>query len=126
MTAEELSEADNGQPIIILNTGTLDDGTPYWAYVAIKPSRYREFMDASEKGKTLSLGNYGEIIQCGMEEKVPDNVKEEMKHLYGCDDNCMDKLTEDIRRARTEFLNQQQNKRIADVLAILKRKKEQD
>lgn len=122
LTSEELVEADKEPPIIVLNTGTLDDGTHYWAYMALKPSRYKEFMKASEKGKILRLGEYGDIIRCGLDEKVPHAVKAKMKRLYGCDDDCMAKLTEDIQKAQKEFMKKQQDKRIDDALVLLKNK----
>lgn len=122
MTAEELAKADNGIPMIILTTGSLEDNTPYWAYVEVKPSRYKEFMNSSESGKILALDDYGSVIKYGFEEEVPLHVKEEMARLHGCDEDYMKKLAEKIRKAQTEFLKEQENKRISGIVTMLKNK----
>ena len=41
---DELLAADANSSIIVLDRGKLKSGNPYWAYVAVKPSKYAEFM----------------------------------------------------------------------------------
>ena len=43
MTDEELAAADADSSVIELSQGTLGDGTPYWAYSEVKPSKYKKF-----------------------------------------------------------------------------------
>lgn len=123
MTDEELAEADKGPPVIVRYTGMLDDGTPYWAYIAVKPSKYKEFMAAVRGDAPLMLIDYGEVLECGFGDTIPEDVTAKMRRDYGFDENCMEKLKKEIREAQLEFLKDQEDRRIAGIVAMLKHKK---
>lgn len=122
LTETQLKEADKDSSIFVKNTGRLKDGTPYWAYVAVRPSKYAIFMQAVATKTPLMLEEYGEIVECGFDEEVPHEVQEDMKALYGYDEHFMDDLARDIRKERAIFLKNQEDKRIEAIVAMLKKK----
>jgi hypothetical protein len=122
LTPEELAAADIDSTIIVLNTGVLEDGTPYWAYVAVKPSRYSEFMRLTASRQPISLKEYGEILKCGLDKTVPEAARQEMARDYGCDDNYLSLLAEDVRKAQLAYLTDQVSHNIGDIVAKLKKK----
>lgn len=120
MTVEDLVEADEDSAVIVYNEGQLADRTPYWVYMEVKPSRYREFMQMTKDRKPLRLGQYGTILKHGFEQQVPDHVKEEMRQLHGCDDNYMACLVRDVKRAQIASLKEGREKKVSDILLRLK------
>jgi len=69
----ELEAADAaGEALIVLDRGQLEDGTPYWAYVAVKPSKHREFMQLGKTRQPRRISDYGAILKYGLERGVPD------------------------------------------------------
>jgi len=125
-TAAEVAAADSDSAIIVLNRGKLDDGAPYWAYIAVKPSRYREFIKATEERRRVLLEEYGAFLHYGYGEDVPESVREEMKSSYGFDENYVDNLTKKVKDARAAFFKQQENQRIDDIVTMLKKKRPAD
>ncbi len=79
---------DDIKRIIVVVTGMLENGKPFWMYVAVKPSQYRRFLQSQSNG-TLDLYNfesYGEVIQGGDDGPLPpDNVTRELAALYNVD-----------------------------------------
>jgi hypothetical protein len=125
MTTEELKEADADTSLITFNRGIVaTDGRPYWLYIAVKPSKSREFMEATRAGKTIKFRDFGEILEYGFEKEVPASMKQKMKEKYGCDDNYMEKLNKDVFEAQVLFFRQQEAARIADIVEMLKKKQE--
>lgn len=45
-----------------------------------------------------------------------------MEEKYGCDDNYLKKLAEDVRKQQAAFLKGQEDTRISDIVAMLKKK----
>jgi len=122
MTAEELAAADADSSVIELNQGILNDGTPYWAYIAVKPSRYKEFKRLIAEQQPILLTEDGNILKFGFDEIVPTSVREEMKQEHGWDDKCLTTLTAEVKAAQGTFLKQQEDMRIADIVSMLKKK----
>ncbi len=102
--AEELTAADANSSVIVLDDGVLDDGTPYWLYIAVKPSKYREFMRLIRERQPMLFKDYGVIVRYGFEKEAPPAVKEEMKRLHGCDDHFMTIVAKEVKEAQTVFL----------------------
>lgn len=122
LTAQELAEADKDSSVIVEDKGTMANGEPYWVYIAVKPSKYAEFMQLTSQRKPLNMYEYGKLLAYGFESEVPAAVKAEMKVRYGCDDNFMTTLAKEVREAQTEFIKQQETQRISDIVAMLKKK----
>ena len=120
---EALEAADNGgESIIVLDQGVLADGTPYWAYIAVNPSKYREFIQLSKAKKPKRLDAYGTILKYGFERDIPEAAKQVMKDEYGFDEHYETKLVGQIKAARLTFLKQQESQRIGDIVNMLKKK----
>ena len=120
LTAEELAAADADSSVIELNQGILNDGTPYWAYIAVTPSRYKDFKRLTADHQPILLTEYGNILKFGFDDRVPTSVREEMKHNHGWDDTFLTTLAADVKAAQATFLKQQEDMRIADIVSMLK------
>jgi len=119
-TAEELAEADRDTAILCYTTGVLDDGRPYYAYIAVTPSRYSEFMQKTKARYVMVLGEYGTVIAAGFETEAPAEVKQEMRDKYGFDEEYQEKLIQRVRAEQDTFMKAKEDKRIMDIVAMLK------
>ena len=73
--------------IIVLVYGMLENGRPFWVFVAIKPSKYKDFLTAQKEG-TLDLRQFtpfGEIIISGEGKSPPDDVTIKVAEMYQTD-----------------------------------------
>ena len=72
---------------ILLIYGALGNGTPFWAYAAVKPSRYQPMLNAQKEGRLnlYQFGEYGEIIVSGEGKSPPDSVTIKVAELYQTD-----------------------------------------
>ncbi len=80
---------------IILVYGLLENGNPFWVFVAVKPSKYQDFMKAQKDG-SLNLYQftpYGEIIVSGVGSSPPDDITIKVAEMYQTDP---DKLKEQV------------------------------
>lgn len=121
-TQEELSLMDHAVEIITFTDGKLDDGTPYWAYVAVQPSKYAEFIAATKARRRITLNEYGRVVKYGFDAVVPDAVKEEMKRDYGFDDQYLDNMAKKAGEEMTAFNKKKEANRLDDIVAMLKKK----
>ena len=121
-TAEELAEADKDAAILCYTNGLLEDGRPYYAYIAVKPSKYQEFKKLTDARMGLTLGDYGEVIAGNFEASPPPEVVAEMRDKYGFDEHYAEKVVQKIRREQTTFMEQKEKKRLDDIVAMLKMK----
>lgn len=84
---ERLKElVDQEVAIITLVQGARTDGSPFWAYVAIPPSRYEAFKKAEATG-AYRLNDYGAILRSGEGQEPPGAVRQEMMDKYGADES---------------------------------------
>lgn len=121
LTPAQLAEADATSEIVAFTDGALDDGTPYWAYLAVLPSRYREFLERSEAREPMVLADYGRILEFGLDDAPPEEIREAMRLQYGFDENYMGTLIEKAKEEQKEFLGQKEAQRIDDIVAMLKK-----
>lgn len=70
--------------IIVLIYGWLDTGSPFWVFVAVKPSRYQDFLVAQERSEVnlYHFEPFGEIIVSGDTESPPDEVLLSVSRRY--------------------------------------------
>lgn len=120
---EALKKADEGASIIAYTDGVTASGRPYYAYIAVKPSKYREFYERTKARESMRLGDYGKIIVYGYETKPPPAVVEHMREKFGFDDEYEAKLQAEVARQRTQFSIDQEEKRLLDIVAMMKAKK---
>jgi hypothetical protein len=72
---------------IILVYGLLESGSTFWVFVAVKPSKYQDFI-AAQKAGTLNLyqfAPFGEIIVSGIGKSPPDEVTIKVAEMYQTD-----------------------------------------
>ncbi len=117
-----LQQADSGASIIAYTNGTTADGRAYYAYIAVKPSKYREFHQKSKARQSMKLNDYGKIIVYGYEPKAPTTVVQHMRSKYGFDEEYETRLRSEVENARREFSIGQEEKRLMDIVAMMKMK----
>ncbi len=76
-----LHHIDSNLDMIVLVSGTLDDGTPHFAYVSIPPSKYDAFKEAEAKGN-YRLAEFGTILRHGKGLKPSAEIEQEMIENY--------------------------------------------
>ena len=118
---EELLKADEDAAILAYSCGTMSDGRPYWAYVAVKPSLYRQFYKLSAARQTMVLSNYGEVLAIGHATEPPPEVVRAMREKYGADPAYEDKLIAEANRQQDVSVKNQEEKRIMDIVTMLKK-----
>jgi len=79
---ELLEEADADNAIIVLTTGEMENGSSFYAYLAIKPSKYLDFLEAEKKGD-YKLSDYGKVIEMGEGENPSTQVMKKMEKEFG-------------------------------------------
>lgn len=87
----DLKKADDQTRIIVLVYGMLENGNPFWVYVAVKPSKYQAFLAAQKEG-TLNLYKFepfGEIIVSGAAKAPPDEVTLKVAEMYQTDPSTL-------------------------------------
>jgi len=126
---EELEEADKSSAILMLIKGKRKGGGPFYAYLAVPPSKILAFKAAEAKGNYM-LDDYGEILAYGDEAEPPADVVKEMQEKYGADEDFEQKVLEAVKKAAAEeeFKNKQKEKdeALKKKLEELKRKKAEE
>lgn len=73
--------------VIVLVYGMFEGNRPFWCYVAVKPTKYQNFLEAQKNG-TLNLyafAPFGEIIISGEGTSPPDEVTLKVAEVYQTD-----------------------------------------
>jgi hypothetical protein len=121
-TLQEIATMESdSDAVIVFDHGSTDDGRPWWAYIAVRPSRYDEYLLARKGHQAILLSDYGTVLKYGFNAEVPLTAKEEMKERYGFDEHFRENLLRDIQQAREAFLKQRDNE-ISDIVKRLKHK----
>jgi len=120
--AAELAEADQEMDIITFNRAVTSDGTPCYAYVAVKPSRFQEFQRLTSAGTPLVYDDYGTVIASGYGSEPLPEVIEDMRRRYGIDDQLEEKLAETAKQQQKAFLERPEEERLKDIVDFLKNK----
>jgi hypothetical protein len=87
ITPDNSINADDVTRIIMLIYGKLEDGNPFWCYVAVKPSQFEAFK-AAEAAGTINLyefAPYGEVIVSAPGQTPPAEVTRQVAEMYGAD-----------------------------------------
>ncbi len=80
---------------IILVYGLLENGNHFWVFVAVKPSKYQDFLTAQKDGSLnlYQFAPFGEIIVSGVGKSPPDEITIKVAEMYQTDP---EKLKEQI------------------------------
>lgn len=101
---EQPSQASDLTRIIVLIYGLLESGGPFWLFAAVKPSRYKPFLDAQKQG-TLNLyhfDSYGEIIVSGEGRTPPDNITLKVAEMYQTTPETLMQAMKDDKTSHSE------------------------
>ncbi len=88
---------------IALIYGILANGHPFWAFVAVRSSRYQIFMADQKEGKLdlTQFDPYGEIIICGEGRAPPDEITLKVAEMYQTNPTqFMQNVQEDVTKAQ--------------------------
>ena len=121
-TDQELVLLDKDNAILAYSQGIMEDGRAYWAYIAVIPSRYREFRTLTAARTSLQLRDYGEIIDAGYGEDAPESVHETMRREYGFNPAFKQHIIDDITAQQRAFVQAREDQRIDDIVAMLKKR----
>lgn len=96
---EDLNKADEAVSIMVLVRGTLATDEPFWAYLAVPPSKYLAFKQAEAAGG-YSMSDYGQVIEIGTgATEPPAEVKARMEKDFNVNHN----FEEDVRKKAEEL-----------------------
>jgi len=99
----EIEAADEALDILVLTQGTLADDAPFWAYVAIPPSRYLAFQEAERHGN-YDLSEFGRILEYGKgEQQPPESVRKYMEESYGANHNFEQNVQNTVRDVQKDI-----------------------
>ncbi|HEY8964541.1 MAG TPA: hypothetical protein VIN59_08795 [Alphaproteobacteria bacterium] len=70
--------AMDDQRMIDLFMGRDEQDRPYWAYVAIIPSKYQEYRETLERGDALELDQFGLVLSQGHTQMPPKDIQNKM------------------------------------------------
>lgn len=86
-TEPKKPDADQVARIILLMYGRLKNNNPFWIYVAVKPSMYKDFQAAQKDGSIdlLNFEKFGELIVSGEGQTPPDEITLKVAQLYQTD-----------------------------------------
>lgn len=118
---DELEALDSERSIIAFTNGRFDDGKTYYAYVAVRPSMYREFHAKTKLRQPFVVGDYGSIIMCGEELHPPADVAKMMRDEYGFDDAYEEQLLKEVTEQRNVFCQKKEEDRLSDIVNMLKK-----
>lgn len=124
-TEEELTLADGEVEIICFSEGIKEDQQPYWAYVAIRPSEYARFREAIKARQPIILSELGRIVYSGLGTQVPAEIRTRMQELYNYSDTYLQDLTRQLKQDHTTFMQQKEEARLMDIVALLRTKQQQ-
>jgi hypothetical protein len=122
-SSQQLTEADENTAILAYSNGKTEDGRPYYAYLAVKPSKYEEFYRRSAAKETFPLGQYGLILVSDFAVGPPPEVIKYMKETFGFDENYEQGLKKEIKLQQDAFL-QGEKKRLDDIVNMMKKNDE--
>ena len=100
---EEWEKADEKLAVYALTQGYTKDNVPFWAYLAIPPSKYVAFKTAEQDGN-FTLSDYGEVLAMGIGYNPPNDIMEKMETEFGVNHN----FEEEIITVAEEYVKEQQ------------------
>ena len=121
---EEFGSMDAEYSVLTYTTGVMDDGKPYYAYIAVTPSKYVEFHSRIKSNESMILGDYGVVILSDFLPEAPTDVKEHMRKEYGFSENYETILKQSVDEERKVFFKKEEDNRIQNALQMLIKKRD--
>lgn len=79
-----------------LITGQTGNGVDFYAYMAMYPSRYREYLERVQNFEPLIIENYGRVLHKGWGTLPSASIQREMFEKYGIDHRFFPQLMREI------------------------------
>lgn len=115
-----LERIDSHTYIVAFTNGTMADGKPYYAYIAVKPSMYQEFYDNTVAKKPMVLSNYGSVIVADFMQTPPKEIIEFMRSEFGFENNFEDSLRQQVSAQRNAYIKENEIKRAQDIVNMMR------
>ena len=103
-TLNQQSVSDLLCTIMMLCHAEHPDGSPFWAYLCIRPSMAKAFADARDSGAPMDLADYGTIIECGEGATVPADIQNRMARDFGARDDYEEQLVSAVEALKAQYL----------------------
>jgi hypothetical protein len=110
-TIEELATADEQVRIITYTPGTMADGNPCYAYVAVKPSKFQQFRALTAAKTPFILNDYGTVVAAGFGTLPAPEVIEDMRKRFGMDEHFENNILATAKAQQLAFLKKQEENR---------------
>lgn len=88
--------------IILLCHAEHPDGRPFWAYLCIRPSMAKAFVEARDSG-AFDLEDFGTIIEWGDGEEVPADMQARMARDYGVRNDYEAQLAKAVEMIKSKY-----------------------
>ena len=92
LTPDVLVKADAEAGIVHLMTGQTGSGENFWAYIAVKPSRYEDFILSSRAQEEMNLHEFGDILESGFGTEPPADVRRTIESRDDIEVNFIQKV----------------------------------
>lgn len=89
--------SDASSTLMILCNGVRADGSPFWAYMCIKPNNAKAFREARSHG-TMNLEDYGTVLEWGDGIAPSKEVQERMERDFGMNHRFEEELLRAINQ----------------------------
>jgi len=119
---EELEELDIDTYIISYTDGTMSDGRPFYAYIAVVPSKYQEFHEKTTAQQPIVLNDYGIVITADFAPEPPPEIIDYMRENYLFDESLSDQLQNELATQRAKYIEKKELSRVQDIVEQMKQK----
>jgi hypothetical protein len=118
---DEYALADEDTKILSYTHGTTQDGRPFYAYVAVYPSKYKEFHRMTATKEPFAIEDYGTIVEGAFEVAPTQEVVQHM-HAMGFDEQFEEKQKQEAKQELAAFMEHHELDRIQDIVSMLKKR----
>jgi hypothetical protein len=120
-SAAEYALADKDTKILSYTHGVTEDGKPFYAFVEVYPSKYKEFHRKTAAKEPFVIHEYGTIVE-GAYEAAPSREVMERMRAKGFDENFEEKLKQEAKQELAAFMEHHELDRIQDIVSMLKKR----
>ena len=98
----------------------MPDGGRFYAFVAVRPSRYHEFHRLTTARQQVVLSDFGSVLAAGHVAEPGEDVLADIRRRYGYDEALVEKLNAEIDTQRRAHGEAAEAARILDIVRKLK------
>lgn len=102
VTEGQLKKLDGIHDLVEIFHGIDEDGSVFYAYMAIYPSKYMEYKNKIHNQEDLNLEDYGRILYSGKGDIPSAEIQQQMEEEHGIDHAHMTKFNQAILEVMSE------------------------